>query len=45
MFPIATAVAALVTPIIASALLTLAALFRWSKDFTRQYRELEQSGS
>jgi hypothetical protein len=42
-FPIATAVAALVTPVIAGALLTLAALYRWSTDFTVRYRELEQA--
>jgi hypothetical protein len=42
-FPIATALAALVTPVIAGALLTLAALYRWSKDLTVIYRDLEQS--
>jgi hypothetical protein len=42
-FPIATALAALVTPVIAGALLTLAALYRWSTDYTVRYRELEQA--
>jgi len=43
LFPVATGVAAIVTPVMAGALLTLSALYRWSKDFTKRYRELEQA--